>query len=457
MSDLTILPTVLVLDDEKNIRKAIEIALSDDQIHVVVAHDAAAAFRALNERIIDLVILDIKLGEIDGIAFYRKMQQDGFTIPTVFISGNATLTQAAEAIKIGAFDFLEKPFSAERISVVVKRCLEFSRLKERLRLIEAEHETVQIIGDSPLMRKVVGDAVKVARTTSSVLITGESGTGKELVANMIHARSERSQQPFVKVNCSAIPDNLIESELFGFVAGAFTGAATHKRGLFEVAHRGSIFLDEIADLSAASQAKLLRVLQSGEIQKIGSEKPVKVDVRVIAATHKDLKQMASQGVFREDLFYRVNVVPIHIPSLRERPEDIPLLARFFARRLCERNNFKEKPIDDAFLSVLIAYAWPGNVRELQNILERVIVMSGDTITSLDLPQEILADGEIPEGRKSGSTLRDFRDSAEREFILGMLKRNNGNISRSAIELGVGRTYLHKRLAVLGIARTEWFS
>jgi two-component system nitrogen regulation response regulator NtrX len=307
------------------------------------------------------------------------------------------------------------------------------------------------------MRKVVGDAVKVARTTSSVLITGESGTGKELVANMIHARSERSQQPFVKVNCSAIPDNLIESELFGFVAGAFTGAATHKRGLFEVAHRGSIFLDEIADLSAASQAKILRVLQSGEIQKIGSEKLVKVDVRVIAATHKDLKQMASQGVFREDLFYRVNVVPIHIPSLRERPEDIPLLARFFARRLCERNNFKEKPIDDAFLSVLIAYAWPGNVRELQNILERVIVMSGDTITSLDLPQEILADGEIPEGRKSGSTLRDFRDSAEREFILGMLKRNNGNISRSAIELGVGRTYLHKRLAVLGIARTEWFS
>ena len=458
MSDSINLPTVLVVDDEKNIRKAIEIALSDDGIHVVAAHDAASALRTLHERIVDLVILDIKLEDIDGITFYKKMRQDGFAMPTVFISGNATLTQAAEAVKIGAFDFLEKPFTAERISVLVKRCLEFSRLAERLRLIEAERETVQIVGDSQVMRKLIADASKVASTTASVLITGESGTGKELVANTIHARSARGREQFVKVNCSAIPDTLIESELFGYVPGAFTGATTNKRGLFEVAHRGSIFLDEIADLSAASQAKILRVLQSGEIQKVGSEKTVKVDVRVIAATHKDLRQRVADGEFREDLFYRVNVVPLHVPALRERAQDIPLLVRFFARRLCEKNNFKDKPIDEAVLAELKGYHWPGNVRELQNVLERVIVMSGDTISPLDLPDEIVAASTPPDSRPgNGSSLREIRDRAERDCVLQALRKHNGNITRTALELGVGRTYLHKRLTVLGIARTEWFA
>jgi two-component system, NtrC family, nitrogen regulation response regulator NtrX len=449
-------PTVLVLDDEKNIRTSIEITLSEEGMQVIAAHDAAAAWRVLRERIIDLLILDIKLEQIDGLTFFRKMQQEGFSIPTLFISGNATLTEAAQAVQIGAFDFIEKPFSAERIIVAVKRCLEFSMLKERLRLIETRNDPGGIVGDSPAIKKVVAAASKVARTQATVLITGESGTGKELVANTIHAQSDRAGGPFVKVNCSAIAENLVESELFGYMRGAFTGAVSNKRGLFEVAHRGTLFLDEVADLSLAAQAKLLRVLQSGEIQKVGSEKPIEVDVRILSGTHKDLKQCVAEGSFREDLFYRLNVVPLRVPALRERPEDIALLAKFFAQRVCEKNNIKDKPVDEAVLWELHRYGWPGNVRELQNVIERVVIMSGERITVLDLPEEILSAGEDSTRRAARSPLKQFRDSAEREFILDALKRNNGNISQSAVELGVGRTYLHRRLAVLRITKKDLF-
>jgi len=450
-------PTVLVLDDEKNIRRAIEIALEQEGMRVIAAHDPASALRFLQERIIDLLILDIKLGEIDGISFFKIVQSAGFTVPTLFISGNATLTQAAEAVKIGALDFIEKPFSAERIVVAVRRCLEISTLKERLRLSEARHGSEEIIGDSAAINKVIATARKVARTGASVLISGESGTGKELVANAIHAHSDRRTMPFVKVNCSAIPEQLIESELFGYVKGAFTGAAANKRGLFEVANRGTLFLDEVADLSLGAQAKILRVVQSGEMQKVGSEEAVTVDVRVLSGTHKDLKQQVAEGLFREDLYYRLNVVPIRVPSLRERPEDIPLLARFFAHRVCEKNNIKDKPIDDEVLSELKRHHWPGNVRELQNVMERIITMSGDRVSLLDIPEEIVAVIDVTADRHAGSALREFRDKSERDFILATLRRNLGNISQSAIELGVGRSYLHRRLAVLGIAKREWFS
>jgi two-component system nitrogen regulation response regulator NtrX len=449
--------TILVVDDEKNIRRAIEMALEPEGMRVLTAHDPASALRFLQERIIDLLILDIKLGDIDGIKLFGIIQSAGFEVPTLFISGNATLTQAAEAVKIGAFDFLEKPFSAERIVVVVKRCLEFSALKERLRLSEARHGTETVIGDSPAIKKVIAAALKVARTGASVLITGESGTGKELVANAIHAHSDRCEMPFVKVNCSAIPENLIESELFGYTKGAFTGATANKRGLFEVAHRGTIFLDEVADLSLSAQAKILRVVQSGEMQKVGSEEAITVDVRVLSGTHKDLKTQVAAGLFRQDLYYRLNVVPIRVPNLKERPDDIPLLAQCFVRRVCEKNNIKSKAVDDDVLSELKRYPWPGNVRELQNVIERMVTMSGDRISLLDIPEEIAAVEDYAGNRHAGSPLREFRDQAERDFILSTLKRNLGNISQSAIELGVGRSYLHRRLAVLGIAKKDWFS
>ena len=449
-------PVVLVVDDEKNIRNAIEIALGQEGMHVIGAHDVAAALRTLHERLVDLMIVDIRLGEVSGLDFFRRAQADGIAPPAIFISGHATLSEAAQAVKLGGFDFLEKPFSAEKVAVAARRCLEMSSLRERLRLAETAHDA-EIVGDSAVIRRMVQDALKVARTQASVLITGESGSGKELVANCIHANSDRAQQPFVKVNCSAIPENLIESELFGHERGAFTGAIAARKGLFEVAHRGVIFLDEIADLAASAQAKILRALQSGEIQRVGAERPTVVDVRVLSGTHKDLKAAVGEGRFREDLYYRLNVVPLRVPALRERLEDLPLLVKFLVRRLGERNNLREKPIDDEVFEELMRYDWPGNVRELQNVLERLMVMSGERITTLDLPEEILAaatrNGTAPEV----SALKEFRDRAEREHIIATLRRLNGNVSQAALALGVGRTYLHKRLAVLQIAKKDFLA
>jgi two-component system nitrogen regulation response regulator NtrX len=449
-------PVVLVLDDEKNIRTAIEIALDQEDMHVVAAHDVAAALRTLHERIVDAMIVDIRLGDVSGLEFFRRAQADGVAPPTIFISGHATLTEAAQAVKLGGFDFLEKPFSAEKIAVSVRRCLEMSNLRERLRRVEAA-EDAQLVGESPVMRRLVQEAVKVARTNANVLITGESGSGKELVANCIHANSDRAQQPFVKVNCSAIPESLMESELFGHERGAFTGAVAARRGLFEVAHRGVIFLDEIADLAVSAQAKILRALQSGEIQRVGAEKPTQVDVRVLSGTHKDLKAAVAEGRFREDLYYRLNVVPLRVPALRERTEDIPLLVRFLMKRLRERNNLRDKPIDDEVFDELRRHDWPGNVRELQNLLERLLIMSGERITTLDLPEEVLGGSARGGAATAVSPLKEFRDRAEREHIIATLRRLNGNVSQAAVELGVGRTYLHKRLAVLQIAKKDFLA
>lgn len=456
MPESHIQPTVLVLDDEKNIRKSIEFALSNENILVLSAHDPLTALQILNERIIDLLILDIRLGEIDGLTFFKKIQNDGLDIPTIFISGHATLTEAAQAVKLGGYDFIEKPFSAEKISVTVKRCLEFSVMRERLRSIEGEHRTNEIIGDSLVIKQVIADAHRVAKTNANVLIIGESGTGKELVANTIHAQSNRATGPFIKVNCSAIPENLVESELFGYEKGAFTGAVGAKRGFFEIANRGTIFLDEVADLSLAAQAKILRVLQNGELQKVGSEKLIKVNARILSGTHKDLKTEIAEGRFREDLFYRLNVVPIKVPSLRERDSDLPLLIHFFTQYLCEKNNIKKKAIDEEVFWELKKYSWPGNVRELQNMLERLIIMSGTRITIADLPEEIFSTNDHSSIQPRSSLLKDFRDRAEREFIISTIKKSKGNISQTALELGVGRTYLHKRLTLLSINKKDYF-
>jgi len=456
VTDLVNRPVVLVLDDEKNIRQSIAIALEQEGLQVIGAQDASSALRALHERIVDLLIVDIQLGDVDGITFFKKVREEGLDIPAIFISGHATLTEAAQAVKIGGFDFLEKPFSAEKIAITALRCLEMSAIKERLRLIETRNDPKDIVGESRAIKQLSSAILKVARTHANVLITGESGTGKELVANSIHTQSSRAGGPVIKVNCSAIPDSLLESELFGHEKGAFTGANASKRGLFEVAHRGTIFLDEVADLSLAAQAKILRVLQNGEIQKVGSEKTIQVDVRVLSGTHKDLRQAISQGGFREDLYYRLNVVPIRVPSLRERAEDIPLLVRFFANRIYEKHNLKPKAIEDEVVWELQRYAWPGNVRELQNVLERILIMSADQVSIRDLPEELLAQDDPTDGNRP-SALKAFRDNAEREFVIAALKRHNGNVSQSAIELGVGRTYLHRRLAVLKITKRDLFA
>jgi two-component system, NtrC family, nitrogen regulation response regulator NtrX len=455
MTAATMKPTVLVLDDEKNIRGSIEIALDAEGYHVLSAHDPASALRTLHERIVDLLLLDIRLGEIDGLAFYRKLQNEGIDVPTIFISGHATLTEAAQAVKLGGFDFLEKPFTTEKLSVSVRRCLEYTQLQHRLHAAEAQSQVPQIVGDSAAIKKLVSEVLRVADTNANVLITGESGTGKELVANSIHAHSARRDAPFVKVNCSAIPENLIESELFGHERGAFTGASGAKRGLFEMANRGTIFLDEIADLALSAQAKILRVLQNGEIQKVGAERSVKVDVRVLSGTHKDLKKAVANGTFREDLYYRLNVVPLRVPNLRERAEDIPLLVRVITQRLCEKNNLKEKHIDEDVLWELKRYAWPGNVRELENVLERMLIMSGERVTVMNLPDELFTT-EV-EAQNTSSALREFREKTEREYILAVLRKHNGNVSKAALELGVRRPYLHKRMSVLGIEKKDIYT
>jgi DNA-binding NtrC family response regulator len=449
-------PLALVLDDEKNIRTAIEIALGQEGLHVIAAHDVAAALRALHERIVDVMIVDIRLGDVSGLEFFRRAEADGIAPPTIFISGHASLTEAAQAVKFGGFDFLEKPFTAEKIAVTVKRCLEMSALRDQLHLAHSRQGASGIVGESAVMRRVVADAIKVAQTGASVLITGESGVGKELVANCVHANSARAQAPFVKVNCSAISEGVLESELFGHERGAFTGAVAARKGLFEVAHRGVIFLDEIADLSASAQAKLLRVLQNGEIQRVGAERTTQVDVRVISATHKDLRQAVIDGRFREDLFYRLNVVPLRVPALRERLEDLPLLVASLMHRICQRDNLRPKPIDDEALDELRRYDWPGNVRELQNVLERLLIMSGERISVLDLPEEILAPARRADSAPV-SVLKEFRDRAERDHIIATLRRLNGNVSQAALELGVGRTYLHKRLSVLQIGKKDFLA
>jgi two-component system nitrogen regulation response regulator NtrX len=448
--------TVLVLDDEKNIREAVGVALGQEGLHVIGAHDAASALRTLHDRIVDLLIIDIQLDDIDGLSFFRKVRADGFATPAIFISGHATLTEAAQAVQIGGFDFLEKPFTAEKIAVTAKRCLELSAIKERLRLIEGRSGPRDLIGDSRLIQQLIDEALKVAPTQANVQISGESGTGKELVASTIHANSNRRDAPFVKVNCSAIPDSLLESELFGYEKGAFTGAATGKRGLFEVAHRGTLFLDEVADLSIAAQAKLLRVLQNGEVQKVGSERSIQVDVRVLSGTHKNLKLAIREGRFREDLYYRLNVVPIRVPPLRERAGDVPLLITHFAQLICQKHNLKPKMIDNDVVGELQRYAWPGNVRQLRNVLEHMLIMSGEQVSIHDLPEELLAQDDTS-AENCPSALKAFRDNAERDYIIASLKRNRGNISQSAIELGVGRTYLHRRMSTLKISKKDFFN
>lgn len=448
-------PTVLIVDDEKNIRESIRMALTQEGIRVLTAHDAQSALRLLRESIVDALVLDIRLGEVDGIALYKKLVAEGTALPAIFISGHATLTEAAQAMKCGGFDFLEKPFSAEKIVITVQRCLEYSSMKERLRLIEGLHVHKDIVGESPSIRALVNDVAKVAASNASVLISGESGTGKELVTNAIHAHSARSHMPLVKVNCSAIPDNLVESELFGHEKGAFTGAALAKKGLFELAHRGTIFLDEVADLALPAQAKVLRVLQNGELQKLGAQQTIKVDVRVLSATHKDLKQCIQRGEFREDLYYRLNVVPVNVPNLRDRATDIPLLVNFLLKRLCDKNNMKEKHIEDEALWQLKRYHWPGNVRELQNVLERMLIMSGERITVGNIPSDIaFGDDAIPVPAGVAS-LGKIKEDAERGHIIGVLRRHNGNVTQAAIELCMRRTYLHRRLALLGITKKDF--
>src|SRR5580700_9024876 len=384
--------TVLVVDDEKNIRRTLQLVLEGEGYRVLGAETAAQALGVLAspDTPVDLAVLDVKLPHMSGLEALAKLRSDEATrdLPIIVISGHATVHDAVQAIKLGASDFFEKPLARERVLVSVRNVLHAAIAQRELaRVTEQQLQRFEMIGRAAGMQRLFHEIEKVAPTKASVLITGESGTGKELIARAIHRLSPRTDGPFVKVNCAAIPRELIESELFGHERGAFTGAQAKRRGFFEQAHGGTLFLDEIGDMDLVAQAKVLRALQSGEISRVGSEHVIHVDVRVLAATNKDLGKEVERGAFREDLFFRLNVFPLRSPNLRERVEDIPVLAEAFMEAFALENGTKPKPIEEGVITALVARKWPGNVRELKNVVERMAILSGDRVTIADLPED----------------------------------------------------------------------
>src|SRR6516225_7224190 len=381
------LKRVLIVDDEENIGRSLRLILEREGYSVGTCLTAAEA-RASSQRP-DLYMIDVRLPDANGIDLVRSLRSQDVAAPIVMISGHGTIAEAVEATRAGAFDFLEKPLSRDKVLLSIKHALAESELREENQRLKEMAAGARMIGSSPAFQKVLEQATMAARTDARVLLTGESGTGKELLAAHIHSASPFSSGPFVKVNCAAIPTELIESELFGHEKGAFTGAATARRGKFELADNGTLFLDECGDLHSSSQAKLLRVLQEGEFHRVGGEQPIRVSVRVLAATNRDLGDMVAQGKFREDLYYRLCVMPVRMPSLRERREDIRPLADYFLAEFCARNNFRPKAFDPTAVEALEQYAWPGNIRELRNVVERMAILAqGDTIAADAVPVEV---------------------------------------------------------------------
>jgi two-component system nitrogen regulation response regulator NtrX len=439
---------VLILDDEENIGRSLRLILEHEG-YTVCCTTSVATFQKEAARRADAYLLDVRLPDGNGIEVLKQVRAADPAAPVVMISGHATIADAVEATRAGAYDFLEKPLSRDKVLLTLKNALEQRSLREENdRLREMIGAAPRIIGSSPVFLATLEQATLAARSDARILLTGESGTGKELLAAHIHQSSPFAAGPFVKVNCAAIPTELLESELFGHEKGAFTGATATRRGKFELADAGSIFLDEVGDLPLAAQAKLLRVLQEGEFHRVGGEQPVRVSVRVISATNRDLAQLASQQRFREDLYYRLCVMPIRVPPLRERPQDIPALADYFLDEFCRRNNFRPKTIDPAVFSALEDYAWPGNARELRNAVERMAILTaGERITTASVPIELRTAAPSP------STLQQARESAERDHILRALEQTNWNVSSAARVLNMERTTLHKRIRALGLSRS----
>ena len=441
---------ILIVDDEENIGRSLRMILEREGYAVSVCRSVAEFGRHPDAGRADAYLLDMKLPDGSGIDLLRADKQNGSTSPAIMITGHGTIADAEEATRAGAFDFLEKPLSRDRVLLAVKNALEQGSLRqENERLRELVGGPSRMIGCTPVWQRAVEQASMAARSDARVLLIGESGTGKELLAAHIHNSSPFAAGPFVKVNCAAIPTDLIETELFGHEKGSFTGATGMRRGKFELADGGTIFLDEVGDLHGASQAKLLRVLQEGEFHRVGGEQIIKVAVRVISATNRDLAGMVAGEKFREDLYYRLSVVPIRVPALRERPHDIRLLAEYFLEEFCARNNFKRKALDESVYPMLESYGWPGNARELRNVVERMAILTpGERLTRDAIPVEIRVQRET--GPKS--TIQEARESAEREHILRALEETNWNVSGAARVLGMERTNLHKRIRALGLVR-----
>jgi two-component system nitrogen regulation response regulator NtrX len=446
--------TVLVVDDEAGVRSALSGVLRDEGYSVDAVDSGEACLDRASRIPYDVIVLDIWLPGMDGLATLSRLRDRRVDAPVVMISGHGNIESAVRAIKLGAFDFVEKPLSLEKTVLVVGNAVRQRRLEAENRALRAHvDKRLTMVGESYVMAQLREQVAMAAPTNGRVLIYGENGTGKELVARSIHALSRRRNGPFVEVNCAAIPDELIESELFGHVKGAFTGATADRRGKFELADGGTLFLDEIGDMSLKTQAKVLRALQEQVVEPVGGATSVRVDVRVLAATNKDLTAEIRAARFREDLYFRLNVIPIFVPPLRDRVEDIPRLAEHFMADLAREYGRRPKKLDGAAAAALQGYRWPGNVRELRNVIERMMIMApGDTIAAADLPfldsgalATIDAEGGVP------VPLHEARERFEREYILRALSAQQGNISRTADVLGVERSNLYRKMRAFGIA------
>jgi len=449
---------ILIVDDEESIRDVLRQLFEYEGHEVATAASGAAALAGLSGSRPDAVFLDVKMQGMDGLEVLERIRASSPETPVVMISGHATIDTAIEATRRGAFDFLEKPLDTDRLLVTLRNVLEVRGLSEAVARLRSEvEERYRIVGDSSSIRRVMERVERVAPTDTRVLVTGESGTGKELVARAIHRLSRRSDRPFVEVNCAAIPSELIESELFGHVRGSFTGAVQDRAGKFEQADGGTLFLDEVGDMSMAAQAKVLRALEEGRVTRVGGQKAKEVDVRVVSATNKELDREIEEGGFREDLYYRLNVVPIHVPPLRDRSEDIPLLVEHFVGLMRMREGLPARKFSPEAIDRLRDLAWPGNVRELRNTVERLLILSrGERVTPADV--ELLVGGGTRRGADEGllrsETYADFKDHSERLFLLAKLREHDWNVSETARSLDMPRSNLYKKMERYDLKREE---
>ncbi|HEY4837524.1 MAG TPA: sigma-54 dependent transcriptional regulator [Candidatus Acidoferrales bacterium] len=447
-------PTILIVDDEAGIRESLSSVLREDGYRVEAVASGEDCLTFLQNKSVDLILLDVWLPGIDGMETLKRLRESENCPMVVMISGHANIEAAVRSTKLGAFDFVEKPLSLEKIGLVIKNALEQVRLEEENRRLRAElAQQFELIGASMPVKALRQQVALTAPTNGRVLIYGESGVGKEVVARALHEASLRKARPFVEVNCAAIPDELIESELFGHVKGSFTGATEDKIGKFQKADGGTLFLDEVGDMSVKTQAKVLRVLEEQRFEPVGSNTAVTVDVRVIAATNKKLDEEIARGAFREDLFYRLNVIPFYMPALRERAEDIPLFARHFLTEFSAEYGKRPREMSDAALEILMRYSWPGNVRELRNLIERlVIICPQQRIEPHHLPPELFR------GAKSAqhpyASLHEARSAYERDFILRKLEEHQWNMTHTAEALGLERSHLYRKMKTLGISTAE---
>jgi len=447
--------SILIVDDESGIRESLGALLRDEGYDAEAVASGEECLERLKRRNFDLVLLDVWLNGMDGLDTLERMQEQSSTPMVVMISGHGNIETAVRATKLGAFDFIEKPLSIEKVVLVARNALEYLRLEEENRRLRAElEERHQILGASVPMKALRQQIALTAPTNGRVLIYGESGTGKELVARALHANSPRSAMPFVEVNCAAIPEELIESEMFGHRKGSFTGASEDKVGKFQKADGGTLFLDEVGDMSLKTQSKVLRVLEEQRVEPLGSNRQVNVDVRVIAATNKKLEDEIGRNAFREDLFYRLNVIPFYVPPLRERTEDLPVLAAHFLNEFCEAYGKKAKDFTGPAMEVLLAYPWPGNVRELRNLVERLVIMCpSPKIEPHHLPPELFR-GASKSPQKPYESLQEARSAYERDFVLRKLEENRWNMTKAAAALGLERSHLYRKMRSLGIAPSK---